>query len=184
MALTAGLFEIVKESYLHNRILQVRDFARKLAKSGVPIILPAGGHAVYIETDKFLEGTNLKIDDFGGVGITIELIKHYGIRACELGAFAFEWDKKSVEQQKSIINLVRFAIPRNVYSLQHINYTVEAIKEVYSNKNLVPKVKIKRGAHLRLRHFQSGLEPVYQDFPTIKQETKTILKSDNILKSS
>ncbi|MFX1304304.1 MAG: tryptophanase [Promethearchaeota archaeon] len=163
MALAAGLYEIVQESYLNERKTQVREFARKLAKNGIPVILPAGGHAVYLNMDKFFEGTNMKIDDFGGVGFTIELLRHYGIRACELGPFAFEWDKKTPEQRKGILNLVRFAVPRNVYSTSHIDYTVAAIKQLFQNKEKIPKVKISRGAELRLRHFQTGLMPIYQD---------------------
>ncbi|MFW9880452.1 MAG: tryptophanase, partial [Candidatus Thorarchaeota archaeon] len=160
MALAAGLYEVVKEPYLNERKTHVRDFARKLAQNDVPVILPAGGHAVYINMTKFFEGTDMKIDDFGGVGFTIELLKHYGIRAVELGPFAFEWDKKTLEQRKGILNLVRFAMPRNVYSTSHIDYTVAAITELYKNRDKIPKVKISRGAELRLRHFQTGLQPI------------------------
>jgi len=81
--------------------------------------------------------------------------------ACELGPFAFEWDTKTPEQRDNILNLVRFAIPRNVYDSSHINYAVAAITELYKNRDRIPKVRISRGAKLRLRHFQSGLQPVY-----------------------
>ncbi|MFW9818218.1 MAG: tryptophanase [Candidatus Thorarchaeota archaeon] len=162
MALAAGLYEVVKEPYLNERKNQVRQFAKKLAQNGVPVILPAGGHAVYLDMNKFFEGTDMKINDFGGVGFTIELLKHYGIRAVELGPFAFEWDKKTTEQRKGVLNLVRFAMPRNVYSASHIDYAVAAITELYKNKELIPKVKISRGAELRLRHFQTGLQPIYK----------------------
>ncbi len=84
MALAVGLYEVVKEPYLDERIRQVREFARKLANNGVPVVLPSGGHAVYIKVEEFFKGTDMKIDEFGGVGITIELLRHYGIRACEL----------------------------------------------------------------------------------------------------
>jgi len=161
MALAVGLYEVVKEPYLAERIRQVREFARKLAKNGVPVVLPAGGHAVYINVGEFFKGIDMEIDDFGGVGFTIELLKHYGIRACELGPFAFEWDTKTPEQRDNILNLVRFAIPRNVYDSSHINYAVAAITELYKNRDRIPKVRISRGAKLRLRHFQSGLQPVY-----------------------
>ncbi len=161
MALTVGLYEIIKEPYLNGRIGQVRDFAKKLAQNGIPVILPPGGHAVYIDMEKFFQGTNMKINDFGGVGFTIELLKHYGIRACELGPFAFEWDKKPPEQRKDIFNLVRFAVPRNVYNESHIAYAVAAITELYHDRQKIPKVKISRGADLRLRHFQTGLQPIY-----------------------
>ncbi|MHA1489713.1 MAG: tryptophanase [Promethearchaeota archaeon] len=163
MALAAGLYEIIKESYLNQRIGQVRKFAKELAQNGIPVVLPAGGHAIYLNMDKFFENTDMKIDDFGGVGFTIELLKHYGIRACELGPFAFEWDKKNPEQRKGILNLVRFAVPRNVYSSSHIDYAVEAITELYRNREKIPKVIITRGAKLRLRHFQTGLRPIYKD---------------------
>ena len=163
MALAVGLYEVVKEPYLAERIRQVREFARKLAQNGVPVVLPAGGHAVYINVAKFFKGIDMEIDDFGGVGLTIELLKHYGIRACELGPFAFEWDKKTPEQRDNILNLVRFAIPRNVYDSSHIDYAVAAITELYKNRDQIPKVKISRGAKLRLRHFQSGLQPVYNN---------------------
>jgi tryptophanase len=162
MALTVGLYEVVKESYLRGRINQVRRFALKLARNGVPVILPPGGHAVYLNMDKFFEGTGMNIENFGGVGLTIELIRHYGIRAVELGPFAFEWENKTPEQKKGILNLVRFAIPRNSYDESHIDYAVAAITELFKNKESIPKVKISRGSNLRLRHFQAGLEPIYR----------------------
>ena len=112
--------------------------------------------------NKFFKVTNMKVDDFGGVGFTIELLRHYGIRGCELVPFAFEYDKKTPEQRKGILNLVRFAVPRNVYSASHIDYAVAAITELYQHKEKIPKVRISRGAELRLRHFQTGLRPVYQ----------------------
>jgi len=162
MALAVGLYEVVKEPYLFNRLLLIREFAEKLAKNNIPVILPPGGHAVYLDMDKFFEGTGTEYGDFGGVGFTIELVRHYGIRACELGPFAFEWDKKSPERKKEILNLVRFAIPRNVYNSSHIDYAVAAVTELYNNRDKIPKVRIKHGAGLRLRHFQSGLKPIYK----------------------
>ena len=162
IAIATGLYEVVKESYLRERIGQVRYFAERLARNGVPVILPAGGHAVYLDMDKFFEGTGRTTSDFSGVGFTIELIKHYGIRACEIGPFCFEWDKKTPEQRKGILNLVRFAIPRNAYGSSHIDYAVAAITELYRNRTTIPKVKISRGADLSLRHFQTGLQPLYE----------------------
>ncbi|TFF85954.1 MAG: tryptophanase [Promethearchaeota archaeon] len=162
MALAAGLYEVVKEPFLRERITQVREFAIKLSQNGIPVVLPPGGHAIYIDIDKFFEGTEMKIDDFGGVGFTIELLRYYGIRACELGPFAFEWDNKTSKEREDILNFVRFAVPRNLYSSNHIDYAVAAITELYLNKEEIPRVKISRGANLRLRHFQSGLQPIYK----------------------
>jgi tryptophanase len=162
MAIAVGLHEVVKLPYLSARVYQVMEFARELALNGVPVILPVGGHAVYIDMNKFFEGTDHRIENFGGVGFTIELLRHYGIRGVELGPFAFEWDMKEPEQREGILNLVRLAIPRNTYDYSHIKYSVAAITEIYRNRHLIPKVQISRGKNLRLRHFQTGLKPIYK----------------------
>lgn len=161
MALALGLREVMNEDYLYRRTAQAGYLARGFVDNSVPVVLPPGGHAVYIDTERFFQGTAMKTEDFGGLGFTVELVKHYGIRACELGAFAFEWDQRNEEQRKGILNLIRFAIPRNAYGREHLDYTIAAVAELYRNRDIIPKMRITRGAQLRLRHFQAALEPVY-----------------------
>jgi tryptophanase len=161
MSIASGLFEVVNEPYLQNRIGQTHYFARRLTENGIPVVLPAGGHAVYMDMDRFFRKTPNRPEDFRGIGLIIELIRRYGIRASEVGPFSFEWDLKSEEQRQGILNLVRFAIPRNLYSKEHFDYAVAAVTELHENEHVIPKVRITRGASLRLRHFQAGLEPVY-----------------------
>jgi tryptophanase len=165
MSIAGGLFEVVKESYLQSRVGQVAYFARCLTENGVPAVLPAGGHAVYIDMDRFFRRTPVRYGDFQGVGLNIELIRRYGIRASEVGPFGFEWDQRSEEDRQGILNLVRFAVPRNLYSKEHIDYAVAALTELHENEEALPRMHITRGASLRLRHFQASLEPVYDVVP-------------------
>ena len=65
--------------------------------------------------------------------------------------------KKTKEEQKGVLNLVRFAVPRNQLNDSHINYTIKACKAVYDNRKEIHPVAVVRGAELRLRHFQSGI---------------------------
>ena len=123
ISVAVGLYEVLKPTYLASRVGQTQEFALKLHRAGiissslslslslslshiyatgVPVVLPPGGHAVYLDMTRFFAGLEdsegnevMKLEDFGGVGLTIELIRRYGIRACELGPFAFEWDQKS-----------------------------------------------------------------------------------------
>jgi tryptophanase len=161
LSIASGLFEVVNEAYLQSRIGQTHYFARRLTENGIPVILPAGGHAVYLDMNRFFRCTPNTMGDFRGIGLIIELIRRYGIRASEVGPFACEWDQKSEEQRQGILNLVRFAIPRNLYGKEHIDYAVAAITELHENEDVIPKMRITRGASLRLRHFQAWLEPVY-----------------------
>jgi tryptophanase len=159
MAATAGLFEIVKEAYLHNRVTQVEMFAQQLQASGIAVLSPPGGHAVFLDMDDLFRGCNRKPDDYASVGFTLELIRAYGVRAVEAGHFGWEWDKKSPEERIKIPNLVRFSVPRHVMSDQHINYTVAAIKKLHDQRHKIPNVIITRGKNMRLRHFSCGLKP-------------------------
>lgn len=160
MATVAGLYEVIKKDYLRSRITQVQMFAQKLQEHGVAVLLPPGGHAIYLDMDEFFYGCDRKPDDFASVGFTLELLKHHGIRAVEAGPFGWGWDLKSPEERKHIPNLVRFAVPRYKYSEEHINYTVAAIKDMYDRRHTIPNVVITRGKTMRLRHFSSGLKPI------------------------
>lgn len=160
MTAVVGLYEVTKESYLCNRISQVRHFAEKLSASNIPVLLPAGGHAVYLDMDEFFDGCDRHPGDFPSVGFTIELLKDYGIRATELGPFAGDWEKKSAEERRKIPNWVRLAVPRHVLLDAHIDYTVSAIKELYDRRDSIPNMKITRGQDMALRHFSCGMTPV------------------------
>ncbi|KAI1735662.1 pyridoxal phosphate-dependent transferase [Xylaria scruposa] len=163
MASVVGLYEVTKEPYLRNRINQVRSFAQKLQASGVSVLSPPGGHAVYLDMDDFFHGCDRYPGDFPALGFTLELLKDYGIRAAEAGPFGWEWDKKPPKLQALIPNLVRFAVPRHVLSDQHISYTVAAIKELHNRRHSIPNVEITRGKNSRLRHFSAGMKPVPVD---------------------
>ncbi|KAI1321950.1 pyridoxal phosphate-dependent transferase [Xylariaceae sp. FL0255] len=171
MTSVIGLYEVTKEPYLRNRINQVRMFAQKLQANGVSVLLPPGGHAVYLDMDDFFHGCDRSPGDFPALGFTLELLKDYGIRAAEAGPFGWEWDKKPPELQAKIPNLVRFAVPRHVLSDQHINYTAAAIKALHNFRHTIPNVQISRGKDSRLRHFSAGLKPV----PIIPSSTVTYL---------
>ncbi|KAI1426473.1 beta-eliminating lyase [Xylaria sp. FL1777] len=163
MAAVAGLYEVTKETYLKNRISQVRSFARKLHASHIPVFLPTGGHAVYLDMDRFFHGCDRELGDFPSVGFTLELLKDYGIRSFEAGPFGWEWDRKPPEERKQVPNLVRFAVPRQVFSDQHIDYTVAAIKDLHNRRHTLPNVEITRGKDMLLRHFSCAMRPVPVD---------------------
>ncbi|KAK4466377.1 putative Tryptophanase [Cladorrhinum samala] len=163
MAASAGLYQVTDKTYLRNRITQVESFAQKLQANGIAVLSPPGGHAVYLDMDHFFFGCNRKPEDFASVGFTLDLIKDYGIRAAESGPFGWAADLKAPEERVGIPNLVRFAVPRHVYSDEHIDYTVAAIRDLYDRRHNIPNVVITRGKHMRLRHFSAGLKPVPVD---------------------
>ena len=93
---------------------------RGFYKAGVKgVVLPAGGHAVYINMDEFFDGKRGH-DTFAGQGFSVELIRRYGIRVSELGDYSMEYDLKTPEQQAELANVVRFAIDRSRLTQEHL----------------------------------------------------------------
>lgn len=156
LALVEGLDTVVKEDYLKYRIDQVQRFGQNMSDSGIPIITPVGGHAVYLDINKFFLGTKMKPEDFGGIALTALLLSGYGHRACELGYFAFgSYDKKTHKEIHPDVNFVRFAVPRLRYEDQDLSACADAVKTLYENRDLIPKIEVVYGRDLTLRHFKA-----------------------------
>ena len=159
MALAAGLYECGRVEYLKERVDQCEYLAQSFYKNGVKgVVLPAGGHGVYINMDEFFDGKRGH-DSFAGAGFSLELIRRYGIRVSELGDFSMEYDLKTPEQQKEVCNVVRFAVNRSQLSREHLDYVIAAVTELYKDRQSIPNMRITLGHKLPMRHFHAFLEP-------------------------
>lgn len=159
MALACGLYECGRFEYLQERVGQCEYLAQGFYKAGLPVVLPTGGHGVYLNMDKFFEYKRGH-DTFAGQGFSIELIRRYGIRVSELGDYSMEYDLKTPEQQKEVCNVVRFAINRSQLTKEHLDYIIAAVTELYKDRDSIPNVKIVQGHTLPMRHFHAFLETV------------------------
>lgn len=159
MACAVGLYECADFNYLDDRIKKVQYLAKGFYDAGLPVILPAGGHAVYIDMDRFFDNKR-KPEDFAGAGFSAEIIRRYGIRISELGYFSFEYDLKTPEQQKETLNLVRFCENRGQVTRQQLDYCIAAAKALYEDRDSIPNMRITFGKNLPMRHFHAFLEPV------------------------
>ena len=159
MALAAGLYEECNFNYQEARVQQCEYLAQGFYKAGVKgVILPAGGHGVYINMTEFFDGKRGH-DTFAGQGFSIELIRRYGIRTSELGDYSMEYDLKTPEQQEELCNVVRFAVNRSQLNQEHMDYVIAAVKALYEDRESIPNIRITQGRTLPMRHFHAFLEP-------------------------
>ena len=159
IALSAGLYESCNFNYLDERIRQCNYLAEGFYKAGIKgVVLPAGGHGVYINMDTFFDGKRGH-ETFAGQGFALELIRRYGIRVAELGDYSMEYDLKTPEQKEEVCNVVRFAINRSMFSQEHLDYVIAAVKALYEDRENIPNMKIIWGHNLPMRHFHAFLEP-------------------------
>ena len=158
LAIAEGLRTATTMEYLEKRISQVARFGRMFTDAGIPVLEPFGGHAVYLDVDRFFAGTAMQREDFGGIALTALLLL-YGVRACELGAFAFgKHNPKTGHEEYPDFNWVRFAVPRRGYKDGELAQAVRAVKALYEMRHDIPRAVPVHGADLPLRHFKARFE--------------------------
>jgi len=156
-AIAQGLQEIVDENYLQYRIRSTEYLGEKLLENGIPIIEPPGGHAIYIDAKRFVP--HIPPEQYPGQSITCELYVEGGIRSVEIGSVMFGKYDLNGKLIPAMMELVRLAIPRRVYTQSHIDYVAEVIIEVFKNRNRLKGYKIIYEAPM-LRHFTAKFEKI------------------------
>jgi tryptophanase len=156
-AIAVGLNEALEEDYLNYRILSTAYLGTHIARAGVPIVQPPGGHAIYIDAKAMLP--QIPAHEFPGVALAAELYLEAGIRSVEIGSLMFGRRNSQGVDHPAAMELVRLAVPRRVYTQSHIDYVVEAIIEVWQRRAGIRGLKLTYEAPF-LRHFTARLEPV------------------------
>lgn len=155
-ALAIGLDENTEYDMLHTRIKQVELLAKLLDDYGVPYQRPAGGHAIFVDALKVL--TNVPKEEFPAQTLTTELYLEAGIRGCEIGYILADRDPVTRENRFGGLDLLRLAIPRRVYTDNHIAVVAAALRNVYERRESITRgVRIAWEAPL-MRHFTVQLE--------------------------
>jgi tyrosine phenol-lyase len=157
-AIAQGLEEVIDEHYLQYRVRSVEYLGEKLHAAGVPILLPPGGHAIYLNAKEF--ASHIPAERFPGQSLVCELYRYGGIRTVEIGSVMFgRTDPETGRFKPAMMELVRLAIPRRVYTQSHIDYVIECILDVYQNREKLKGYAITYEAPI-LRHFTALFEPI------------------------
>lgn len=156
-AIAIGLKEVMDESYLQYRITSTNYLETKLIDAGVPVLQPAGGHAVYLDAKRFLP--HVPATQYPGQALACALYEEGGVRSVEIGSLMFGKYDVEGELIPSTLELVRLAIPRRVYTQSHIDYVAEVIIEVFRRRHEIKGLEIVEEAPL-LRHFTAKLKPI------------------------
>jgi tryptophanase len=157
-AMAVGLKEVLDEAYLESRILQVEWLTRKLDDYGIPVQIPNGGHAVFINANRFLP--EVRKEEFIAQTLAIEIYVESGVRTVELGTLLADRDPVTRENRYPEVEFLRLSIPRRVYSLSHLEYVATGIKRVFDRRNEIKTgYKIKHEAEI-MRHFTVELEKI------------------------
>lgn len=160
-ALAIGLEEGLEYDYLASRIGQVQYLGDLLREKGVPIYEPTGGHGVYVDAVKTYP--NIPKEEFCAHALAIQTYIESGVMGAE-NPSSLGWSRTDPETGKLTsppFELVRYAIPRRVYTDSQIEYAAEGIKSAMDLGKKVKGFKIKwvpKNEFLRI--FQFRLERI------------------------
>jgi tryptophanase len=155
-AIAQGLAEVVDPHYLRYRIRSTAYLADALDAAGVPVVKPAGGHAVYIDARALLP--HIPPLQYPGQALATALYREGGIRSCEIGTVMFG-RRPDGSEQPAAMDLVRLAIPRRTYTQSHMDYVIEVVRWVAERAGELKGIRIVDEPPA-LRHFTARMAPL------------------------
>jgi len=152
-----GLREMVDDAYINSRVEQTEYLGALLKDAGVPIVLPPGGHAIFLDARAFL--SHLDQDLFPAQMLASQIFIETGVRSMERGNVSKGRDPKTGKNYRPALELVRLTIPRRVYTKGHMKAVAEGIIELYQKRETIKGLTFTYEPK-KLRFFQSRFEPV------------------------
>ncbi|HOD67624.1 MAG TPA: tryptophanase [candidate division Zixibacteria bacterium] len=156
--LAVGLEEVMDFDYLDYRVGQAEYFGELLKEAGMPIVEPAGGHAVFVDAGAFLP--HIPAGQFPGQTLAVEFYREGGVRVVEIGSLMFsDVDPETGKVTMAPKELVRLAMPRRVYTNTQYEYIADVAARIAGRKDQLVGMKVVRQPRF-LRHFTCDLAPL------------------------
>ena len=163
-ALAQGIREAAEEPMIRQYVGQSRYLGEQLEELGVPIVVPVGAHAVFLDAKRFL--SHLPQEKFPAQSLAAAIYVAGGVRSMERGIVSGQHGHDPYDG----LELVRLTIPRRVYSQEHLDYVVETVGAVYAVRDEVPGLEMTFEPE-HLRFFQARFEPLGA-FPAFDELTR------------
>jgi len=154
-ALAVGLEEVLDENYLRYRLTHTEYLGTRILEAGIPIIRPAGGHAIFVDAGAVLD--HIPWQQFPGTALSAYLYEISGVRAGEMGSLIFARKNADGTETPAPHELLRLAIPRRMYTRSHLDYVAEAVAYAAEHKQEVRGLRFTYEAPV-LRHFTARFE--------------------------
>lgn len=155
-AIAIGIEESLSDKHQHARVGQVEYLGHKMESFGIPIVKPIGGHGIFVDAKAFLP--HLRQDEFPAQALAAEIFIDSGVRTMERGVVS-AGRKQNGENYYPKLELVRFTMPRRVYTQAHMDVVAESAAAVFEKRNKIKGLKMVYEPKY-LRFFQARFEPL------------------------
>ncbi len=157
VALHRGLLDSIEDAYIKTRVEQTQYFGERLIDAGVPIVVPAGTHAIFLDAKRFLP--HIDQDEYPAQALAAAIYLETGVRTMERGNVSKGRNPETGENYRPALELVRCTIPRRVYTNSHIDYVVDGIVRLHEKRDRIGGLKFVYEPNV-LRFFQGRFEPL------------------------
>ncbi|MEX2646672.1 MAG: tryptophanase [Gaiellaceae bacterium] len=165
-ALAQGVRESAAEMFVRHHVAQVAYLGDALQRAGVPIVVPLGAHAAFLDAKRFLP--HLEQSLFPAQALAAAVYLAGGVRAMERGIVSGQHGDEPYDG----LELVRLALPRRVYTQEHLAYVAAVVAEVYAERDEIPGLEMTYAPE-RLRFFQARFEPLH-GFPAFESAGEVV----------
>jgi len=156
-AMARGIYEMIDDNHIAARVSQVEYLGYRLVEAGVPVVVPIGGHAIFLDAREFLP--HIPQQQYPAQALTAALYLESGVRGMERGAVSAGRDPKTGEERKPKLELVRLAIPRRAYTTADMDTVADAVVRLYKKRRHISGLKMVFEPDY-LRFFQARFEPL------------------------
>ena len=159
-ALAVGLRETLDFQVIEQTPVFVEALAKELQAVKIPVVTPAGGLGCHVNAMSFCE--HIPLEQYRSGALAIAAYIASGVRGMERGTMS-EVRNADGSEHFAEMELVRFALPKRVYTLSHVKYTADRFAWLYENRHLIGGLRFTFEPQV-LRFFFGKLEPV-SDWP-------------------
>lgn len=156
-AMAIGIIESVSDAHIKARVGQVIYLGDKMIEFGIPIVKPIGGHGIFVDAKKFLP--HLPQDHYPAQTLAAEVYLDSGVRTMERGIVS-AGRKPNGENYFPKLELVRFTIPRRVYTQAHMDVIAESVARVFDRRKRIKGLQMVYEPKY-LRFFQARFEKMH-----------------------
>ncbi len=156
-AMALGVEEMLNDRYIRSRVRQTHMLGDMLREAGIPIVMPTGGHAIFIDARRFLP--HIDQDEFPAQTLAAEIYVETGVRSMERGNVSKGRDPETGENYRPALELVRLTIPRRVYTIDHMRAVADGIIRLFQRRDEIRGLRFVYEPE-SLRFFQARFAPV------------------------
>ena len=168
-ALAQGIHESTDEAIVRHYVSQSAYLGDLLLERGIPIVVPIGAHAVFLDAKRFLP--HVPQHEFPAQALAAALYLAGAVRSMERGIVSGQRGNEPYDG----LELVRLTIPRRVYTQEHLAYVADVVADVYERRKLVPGLRmVYEPAHLRFFQARFGPRAPFLEPPREKSRARAV----------